>query len=303
MMAAAASTPPPGAAEPTESASWPDESASADEKQEHRLRGWRDCRARLVAAESRRGPLFTPDLGHRGQGMRDARATRSIEDAHKDRPDKLHASSSSLSSSSVPPFSPWAHPLAQIEVGACLLASTSHVWPKATEYLRHAVILVTDVDARAGVQGLLLNRPTGQIVGRSPGVLARVGAEFAGNPVMLGGDCCMGHLEVLHAHREIAGAREVMPGMYRGGVNACRSMVAQRLASPAEFRILISYARWTWEQLTDEMALNAWDIAAVSPDLLFLPSPSEPVSRAAQSARLDPKYHWDRIRRQLRLSS
>jgi putative AlgH/UPF0301 family transcriptional regulator len=154
------------------------------------------------------------------------------------------------------------------------------------------VILVTDVDPVTGVQGLVLNRSTGHTVGRSPGVLARVGAEFAGNNVLLGGDCCMGHLEVLHRRREIAGAREVVPGLYRGGVNGCRHMVATAQASAAEFHIMISYTRWTWEQLADEMAMNAWDIAAASPSML-LPQP-------AGRPDADGKRHWDEMRRQLR---
>jgi putative AlgH/UPF0301 family transcriptional regulator len=188
----------------------------------------------------------------------------------------------------------WAHPLGQVEVGACLLATRSHEWPRATDYLRRAVVLVTDVDADAGVHGLLLNRPTGRRVASSPGVLARVGAEFADNRVHLGGDCCMGYLEVLHPRREIDGSREIVPGLYRGGVNACRAMVAARHAHPQDFQILISYAQWTWQQLAEELALNAWDVVAVSPAML---APAAHVQSAGDGTQL-----WDDIRRALQHS-
>jgi putative AlgH/UPF0301 family transcriptional regulator len=229
--------------------------SSAAAATEDRLRHWRDVRARLVALETASLDYSLPTLAY-------------------------------LQSSALPPLS-YVHPLGQLEVGACLVASAEHKWPNPISYLRHAVVLITDVDLDSGVQGLIMNRPTGRTVAQSPTILNRVGALFAANNVNIGGDCPIGVLEVLHNYRTVAGAAEVIPGLYRGGVSACRELVSSGRADAATFHFLISYTRWSWQQLADEMSLGAWITAAVSSDILLHP--------ALEGPQQSPKDLWDAI--------
>jgi putative AlgH/UPF0301 family transcriptional regulator len=234
-------------------------SSSPAPAQADRLRHWRDVRARLVASESASEPASigvptlqaSPPLGHES----------------------------------------YVHPLGQLEVGACLIASTTHTWPKPIDYLRHAVVLITDVDASKGVAGLIMNRPTGCTVAQSPTVLARVGKQFADNNVNIGGDCPIGVLEVLHDNEDVAGADEVIPGLYRGGVSACRELVSSGRADADTFHFLISYTRWTWQQLAEEMSFGAWVTAAVSSDILL--------HSALEGPMQSPKKLWDAVTRRL----
>lgn len=163
----------------------------------------------------------------------------------------------------------WAHRLAVPEVGSILLANATHSWPDAVGYLNHAVVLVTQLEEGGGVSGFILNRPTGARVVESRGVLGRVGKEFADNEVRLAGDANMGHVDILHGRPGVAGATEVVRGVWHGGLNGCRQLVQSGLAKPEEFCVMISYARWSSEQLSEEMMLGAWTVASVAPEVLL----------------------------------
>lgn len=230
------------------------------------LNKWRDFRAQLVAAEQ-------------SGFQRDIHASDARDDYGNGNQEAI--------------ASVWAHSLSRLEVGACLVASREHVWPASADYLQNAVILITDIDSSSGIQGLILNRPTGRKVSDSPGVLARVGAVFRENMVHLGGDCCMGYLDVLHARPDISGSREVIPGIYRGGFNSCKEFVLNGAASSNEFNMIISYTRWTWSQFLEEMDLSAWHIAAVSTKLILHPF--------SETSRHDPTSLWRLIMHELSL--
>lgn len=186
----------------------------------------------------------------------------------------------------------WAHPLPAVEVGAVLLARSNHKWPRNFAHLDHAVVLVTDV-TDAGVSGLLLNRPTKYTVGAHASVLARVGKAFERNLVHLGGDCSTGSLEVLHGHgpATVAGAREIAPGLYRGGFNASRALVQAGRAKSDDFHFFVAYSKWTWEQFNAEVGRGAWSVAACAPDVLL----GKHLERTDES----PKRFWEDVMRLL----
>lgn len=171
----------------------------------------------------------------------------------------------------------WAHPVPQVEIGACLVANRNHEWPDSFAHLRRAVAVVTDVRP-AGVSGLLLNRPTRFTVATHASVLARVGAEFRWNRVMLGGDCSTGSLNVLHpfTHDKCPGATHIVPGLSRGGFNAARTLIRDGGAHPSDFRFFVAYAKWTHDALVAELDRGAWNIVACSSSLMLTPGASDP---------------------------
>lgn len=139
------------------------------------------------------------------------------------------------------------------------------------------------------MSGLLLNRPTRYTVGGHASVLGRVGKAFERNVVHLGGDCSTGSLEVLHAHgpRDVAGARQIAPGLYRGGFNASRALVQAGRAAADEFHYFVAYSKWTWDQFQGEMREGAWSVAACAPQVLL----GGHLEREGES----PKRLWDDV--------
>lgn len=183
------------------------------------------------------------------------------------------ATSTSLISTSYSPSAPppvWAHALPAPEVGALLVASPSHEWPEPFAHLRRALILLT-AHSSAGTSGILLNRPTALRVGQHGPALARVGAEFADAPLMLGGDCSTGSLTVVHSFPPtlVPGATPIIPGVYVGGLNGARRVVREGKARPTDFRFFVAYAKWTADSLNAELERGAWRVASCSPALLL----------------------------------
>lgn len=164
----------------------------------------------------------------------------------------------------------WAHPQPNVEVGCVLLANSSYKWPTAFQHLQRAVVLITDVTPN-GVSGLLLSRLTKYRVGTHRSVLGRVGKPFESNWVRLGGDCSTGSLEVLHGISDdvCEGAREIVPGLWRGGFNASRKLVGNGERSAGEFHFFVAYSKWTLEQMDAERKAGAWNVISCAPGVLL----------------------------------
>lgn len=179
------------------------------------------------------------------------------------------SSSSSLSSISTT----WAHAIPQPEVGACLVARPSHIWPRAFAHLDRSVILLTEhcTSSSRGTTGLLLTRPTGHTVCTLASARARAGSEFDMNSIWLGGDCSTGTLEMLHGlpSSVIDGANQIIPGIWSGGMNAARKAVRDGRVEPDAFRFFVAYARWTAQTLQAEMDRGAWGVVACAPGMLL----------------------------------
>lgn len=145
------------------------------------------------------------------------------------------------------------------------------MWPASFAHLRRAVILLTSVSPTAGVSGLLFTRPTRFTVATHASVLARVGADFADNRVMLGGDCSTGSLDVVHpfSNGACSGAVDIMPGLARGGFNAARALVRERRADPSLFRFFVAHSKWSADSFDAEMCRGVWNVVACSPALLM----------------------------------
>lgn len=99
-----------------------------------------------------------------------------------------------------------------------------------------------------------------------------VGAEFRHNRLYLGGDVSLGTLAILHRRPAVgAAATEVLPGVYLGGFNASRALVASAGAVAADFRLLRGYMAWSADGLAADLAAGAWRTVAAAPDVLLPP--------------------------------
>lgn len=164
-----------------------------------------------------------------------------------------------------------------VEAGGCLVASPAYPWALGRRHLARAVVLVTEVGPD-GVRGLIVNHE----IGRCEAVKGMVGAEFRHNRLYLGGDVSLGTIAILHRRAALlgAGAVEVSPGVFLGGFNASRALVASAQAPAADFRFLRGYMRWSPEAMAAELADGAWRTVAAAPDVLLPPPVGERVRRA-----------------------
>ena len=60
--------------------------------------------------------------------------------------------------------------------------------------------------------------------------------DFANNLLYLGGDVGRGMTQVLHTHGKLAGAEQVVPGVYMGGVDAARKAVRREKLDSKSFK-------------------------------------------------------------------
>ena len=127
----------------------------------------------------------------------------------------------------------WAHPLAAPEKGALLVAARPDLGPLFTQ----AVVLIVDHDPAAGSAGLVLNVPSRGVVA-DVGLDADLAGAFADQPLYCGGPVAQTSLHLLHGAPGLAGAHEVVPGVYAGGLPAANALVGAGGASAAEFRLL-----------------------------------------------------------------
>ncbi|KAJ8903882.1 hypothetical protein NDN08_000415 [Rhodosorus marinus] len=164
----------------------------------------------------------------------------------------------------------WAHEVNVLEPGTCLISNVNHQWSETHKHRNKAVVLVTKA-TDTECTGLMLNRELGQHVHDIPSIEARVGREFRDNPVHLGGDCSLGTIEMIHTvpPERCPGAEEIVPGLYKGGFNASRELIQDRLADPSSFRFLLGYTQWKTEDLRREIKNKVWHQVACSTDLLL----------------------------------
>lgn len=118
-------------------------------------------------------------------------------------------------------------------------------------------------------------------------VLGRIGVEFSENRVNLGGDCSTGTLEMLHSLPPAlcSGSTQIVPGLSRGGFNASRRLVKNKLVAADHFQLFVAYSRWTREQFEAEMEKGAWSIVSCSPKLVL------------EAGKSDSKAFWGKVQK------
>lgn len=170
----------------------------------------------------------------------------------------------------------WAHPTAAPERGGLLLATPRNHEVTGNESFWQAVIFLIEHTPGAGSIGILLNRPSGMVLGRKPGGLPYkiVGAPndmqtvFQDNRVYAGGDRAQQLIHIMHGHR-LEKSVEVVPGVFMGGEAAASRLAAEGALDRSGFKFYMGAVMWEGNQLQAEIDAGAWYTAAASRPIIL----------------------------------
>ncbi|KAL4440337.1 hypothetical protein ABPG75_003338 [Micractinium tetrahymenae] len=177
----------------------------------------------------------------------------------------------------------WAHATGAPEVGGLLLATPEAPGLIGEEYWQAVVFLVQH--GPQGSLGLILNRPTALKMKRGRGGLPlpidgmeALRDSFADSRIYCGGYTGQRIVTVMHGHRRLQGALEVVPGICIGGGEAAVAEVATGGLQQIDFRFFCGVVAWQPGDLEKDVAAGAWHTAACSRVLVLkqclqLPTP------------------------------
>jgi putative transcriptional regulator len=161
----------------------------------------------------------------------------------------------------------WAHEITTLEPGCLLLASPAFFTHTQT-YFSQAVILLADHSPSQGSYGFILNKPTEHRIAQvnSTGVLPE-----ALNPctLYLGGDVNKESVSVVHSVPGLQDTREVVPGVFLGGIHGLGRKMENGELTPPEVKIMIGMAGWGPGQLQEEVARGVWVVASASKHVIL----------------------------------
>jgi putative AlgH/UPF0301 family transcriptional regulator len=137
------------------------------------------------------------------------------------------------------------------------------------------VALIVSHDA-AGTVALILNRPSGLVLGRKQGGLpfAMAGGPpglqqiFAENRVYCGGFLAQQVIHVLHGHK-LPGAMEIAPGIYCGGEVEAVARVAAGELPASSFKFFAGAVAFEPGELEAQLKAGAWLTAAAARPLIL----------------------------------
>ncbi|EFJ44634.1 hypothetical protein VOLCADRAFT_106296 [Volvox carteri f. nagariensis] len=161
----------------------------------------------------------------------------------------------------------WAHATSRPETGGLVIASLQGPTILNDDRLWQVVVFLTSHGADGSV-GLILNRPTGMVLGRKPGGLplelggpVPVQRVFQDNRVYCGGFTAqqlVAVIHIMHGHR----------------LNHC---VQEGRLPSTDFKFFAGALTWAPGQLEEEVAKGAWYPAACSRSLVLKPALQLPV--------------------------
>lgn len=175
----------------------------------------------------------------------------------------------------------WAHatPL-RPERGGLLLATPKTAAAMGGEEYCECVVLLVQHSAGGGggSMGLILNRPTGMVLGRRRGGLPfevsgappNMQAVFSDNRVYCGGFVAQQVLHVLHGHA-LPRAVEVVPGVFVGGEAAAVDAATAGQLDPSGFKFYSGAVVWEAGDLEAQVKAGVWLTAAASRSLILKP--------------------------------
>ncbi|KAI8463409.1 MAG: hypothetical protein J3K34DRAFT_444077 [Monoraphidium minutum] len=169
----------------------------------------------------------------------------------------------------------WAHPTPGPERGGLLIAAPDAPESLGSERYWQVVVLIISHDA-GGTVGIILNRPSGLVMGRKQGGLpfdmagGPPGLQdvFADNRVYCGGFLAQQVIHVIHGHK-LPGAMEVVPGVYAGGENEAVARVAGGQLPSHDFKFFAGALAWEPGELEAQIKAGGWITAAASRPLLL----------------------------------
>lgn len=208
----------------------PDSKGSGDEKREipdympvaDSETDWRKFRAELIAASSKKAT--------------EAGAAESVKDL-RDVMREFEADGE------------WAHHIKAVEPG-CLLVAHPLLFAENQTHFYRSVVLIFMHDDERGTAGLILNNPTIHNIGGVAGAEA-LSPTFKDSTLYLGGDVGINTLHVLHPYGTIQESREVVRGVYIGGLQDSVRLVDEGRANPEDFKWFGRYCGWAPGQVSD----------------------------------------------------
>ncbi|GLC33339.1 hypothetical protein PLESTB_000344200 [Pleodorina starrii] len=176
----------------------------------------------------------------------------------------------------------WAHATPRPETGGIVIASLDCPTLLKDDRMWQVVVFLTSHGPEGSV-GLILNRPTGMVLGRKPGGLPLelggpipVQRVFQDNRVYCGGFTAQQVIHIMHGHR-LNKCVQVVPGVYMAGEEAATSAVEGGRLPATDFKFFSGALTWGPGELGEQMDQGAWYAAACSRSLVLKPALQLPV--------------------------
>ncbi|KAG2485122.1 hypothetical protein HYH03_016109 [Edaphochlamys debaryana] len=186
----------------------------------------------------------------------------------------------------------WAHSTPLPEAGGLLLASLQGPQMLGDDRLWQTVVFVVSHSPEEGSVGLILNRPTGMVLGRKQGGLplemagsVPVQRVFHNSMLYCGGFTAQQVIHLMHGHR-LEGSVQVCPGVFLAGEAAATSAVEGGRLPAADFKFFAGALTWGPGELEAQVAAGAWYPAACSRSLVLKPAVQLPVPLWKEVLRL-----------------
>ncbi|PNW84162.1 hypothetical protein CHLRE_04g223700v5 [Chlamydomonas reinhardtii] len=168
----------------------------------------------------------------------------------------------------------WAHGTPRPEVGGLVISSIEAPELLKDDRLFQLVIFLT-THGPDGSVGIILNRPTGMVLGRKPGGLplelggpVPIQRVFQDNMVYCGGFTAQQVIHIMHGHR-LQNCVQVVPGVYMAGEVAATEAVSGGRLPAGDFKFFSGAITWAPGELEAQMDRGAWYTAACSRSLVL----------------------------------
>ncbi|GFR47306.1 hypothetical protein Agub_g8993 [Astrephomene gubernaculifera] len=157
----------------------------------------------------------------------------------------------------------WAHATPSPETGGLLIASLQGPAILNDDRMWQIVAFLTSHGSEGSV-GLILNRPTGMVLGRKPGGLplelggpVPVQRVFQDNQLYCGGFTAQQVIHIMHGHR-LNGCVQVVPGVYMAGEAEATAAVQGGRLPAGDFKFFAGAMTWGPGQLQQQIEQGAW---------------------------------------------
>lgn len=219
---------------------------------------WREYRARLVKGGAQTNFAALSD---KGKTLLERRALLPNHDEQKNNnKDELNSQEIRPSTNKDDQLV-WAHDLSFIEPGCVLLSALP----------RQAAVMVVHADPpsdtyEGSMSGLLL----GEYCCSLNLAAHSLPTELADSPLFTGGPHGAMRVYLVHNHLSVAGAKELVPGIYVGGsVDDAAALVRNGAADPADFQFYVQHVRWRADEVSKALSTGQWRPIACSPSVIF----------------------------------
>lgn len=153
----------------------------------------------------------------------------------------------------------WAHQIANPEKGCLLVAKRGDL-----DIFSNTVILILEHSDKIGSIGLILNLPMKAKVSDVATATPGIKGVFGSQRLFYGGPITNFNLYSVHSHAGLNESREVLPGVWCGGLSDAAERVLAGTLAPKGFRLLTGTSGWGPYQLSNEVLEGSWFVVAAS---------------------------------------